>query len=100
MGLKLVQKCYVTEMILIHTIIHFFLDKYMNGFGICSTVIFVQFIVFCREDLIKKGGLTLVMAAEHRTKGNIWEALFCRILYLSLSTFFEMLGCLQRNYQM
>ena len=37
--------------------------------------------------LISKGGLTLVMAAEHRTKGNIWEALFCKILYFSLSTF-------------
>ena len=50
--------------------------------------------------LNKKGGLTLVMAAEHRTKGNIWEALFDRILYFSLSTFLQMLGCLQRNYQM
>ena len=70
---------------------YLFLDKHKNGFGICSTVIFVQFFAFCREHrklaLIKKEGLTLAMAAEHRTKGNIWEALFCRILYLSLSTF-------------
>ena len=99
----LVQKCYVTEMIWYSykifswTNIRMVLEFVLKWFSF-NSLLFAEKID--KLALIKKGGLTLVMAAEHRTKGIIWEALLCRILHLSLSTFLWMLECLQRNYQM